>query len=269
MVSNPAKRPERPPLPEPKPPELPRIVRLLALARKWRAQIDRGEIRTRAGSSATCTRRRHTGRAPRRRRRTAWRRKARRRTHRTRLSFRRAHPAPSCRPRRHRCNRLPPASSAPCTHDSIIHSQEVAAWMDSIHSARSSPQLSPLSPPPACCLIRLLPPQALSKSSAVTAQVLITTCTRPRCTGVPSSRFRMRRPRCLRCPTQQQGQRKQRATSRSLGVACLLAACAEDERTPTVIPPELLVRAGAPAVEDASIPVVPPNATCWDIGTMD
>ena len=48
MVSNPAKRPERPPPPEPKPPELPRIVGLLALARKWQAQIDRGEIRTRA-----------------------------------------------------------------------------------------------------------------------------------------------------------------------------------------------------------------------------
>jgi hypothetical protein len=48
VVSNPAKRPERPPLPEPKPPELPRIVGLLALARKWQAQIDRGEIRTRA-----------------------------------------------------------------------------------------------------------------------------------------------------------------------------------------------------------------------------
>jgi hypothetical protein len=48
VVSNPAKRPERPPLPEPKPPDLPRIVRLLALARTWQAQIDRGEIRTRA-----------------------------------------------------------------------------------------------------------------------------------------------------------------------------------------------------------------------------
>lgn len=48
VVSNPAKRPERPPPPEPKPPELPRIVRLLARAREWQAQIDRGEIRTRA-----------------------------------------------------------------------------------------------------------------------------------------------------------------------------------------------------------------------------
>ena len=48
VVSNPAKRPARPPPEEPKPPEWPRIVRLLALAREWQAQIDRGEIRTRA-----------------------------------------------------------------------------------------------------------------------------------------------------------------------------------------------------------------------------
>ena len=52
VVSNPAKRPERPPPPAPKPPELPRIVGLLALARKWQAQIDRGEIRTRAEIAA-------------------------------------------------------------------------------------------------------------------------------------------------------------------------------------------------------------------------
>ena len=52
MVSNPAKRPERPPPPAPKPPELPRIVGLLALARKWPAQIDRGEIQTRAEIAA-------------------------------------------------------------------------------------------------------------------------------------------------------------------------------------------------------------------------
>jgi hypothetical protein len=48
VVSNPAKRPKRPPPQESKPPELPRIVRLLALAREWQAQIDRSEIRTRA-----------------------------------------------------------------------------------------------------------------------------------------------------------------------------------------------------------------------------
>jgi len=52
VVSNPAKRPERPPPLEPKPPELPRIVGLLALARKWQAQVDRGEIRTRAELAA-------------------------------------------------------------------------------------------------------------------------------------------------------------------------------------------------------------------------
>ena len=48
VVSNPAKRPELPPPQEPKPPESPRIVRLLALAREWQALIDRGEVRTRA-----------------------------------------------------------------------------------------------------------------------------------------------------------------------------------------------------------------------------
>lgn len=45
VVSNPAKRPEPPP---PKPAEVPRIVRLLALARGWQAMLDRGEVRTRA-----------------------------------------------------------------------------------------------------------------------------------------------------------------------------------------------------------------------------
>jgi hypothetical protein len=48
VVSNPAKRAERPPPPEEKPPEFPSIVGLLALARRWQAQIDRGETRTRA-----------------------------------------------------------------------------------------------------------------------------------------------------------------------------------------------------------------------------
>src|SRR5882724_9327015 len=48
--SNPAKRSERPPSQESKPPELPRIVRLIALARECQALIDRGEIRSRAES---------------------------------------------------------------------------------------------------------------------------------------------------------------------------------------------------------------------------
>jgi len=44
VVPNPAKRPE--PLP-PKPPELPRIVHVLELARRWQRILDRGEARTR------------------------------------------------------------------------------------------------------------------------------------------------------------------------------------------------------------------------------
>ncbi len=43
-LPNPAKRPEPPP---PQPPELPRIVRVLELARRWQAILDRGEARTR------------------------------------------------------------------------------------------------------------------------------------------------------------------------------------------------------------------------------
>jgi len=43
VVSNPAKRPEPP---APKPPELPNIVRLIALARKWQPLIERGEFRS-------------------------------------------------------------------------------------------------------------------------------------------------------------------------------------------------------------------------------
>ena len=42
MVPNPAKR-QQVPIPPPKPPEVPRIVGLLELARKWRGVLDRGE----------------------------------------------------------------------------------------------------------------------------------------------------------------------------------------------------------------------------------
>ena len=52
MVSNPAKKPERAPPKPSKPPEVPLIVRLLALAREWQAMIDRGELRTRADIAA-------------------------------------------------------------------------------------------------------------------------------------------------------------------------------------------------------------------------
>ena len=48
MVSNPAKKPERAAPQPPKPPEVPLIVRLLALAREWQGLIDRGELRTQA-----------------------------------------------------------------------------------------------------------------------------------------------------------------------------------------------------------------------------
>jgi hypothetical protein len=44
VVPNPAKRPEPPP---PKPPELPIIVRVLELARRWHGILDRREARTR------------------------------------------------------------------------------------------------------------------------------------------------------------------------------------------------------------------------------
>jgi hypothetical protein len=44
VVPNPAKRPEPPPL---KPPELPRIVRVLELPRRWQGILERGEARTR------------------------------------------------------------------------------------------------------------------------------------------------------------------------------------------------------------------------------
>jgi hypothetical protein len=48
VVSNPAKKPERAPPKPRKPPEVPLIVRFLALAREWQGLIDRGELRTRA-----------------------------------------------------------------------------------------------------------------------------------------------------------------------------------------------------------------------------
>ena len=52
MVSNPAKKPERQQQEPPKPPEVPLIVRLLALAREWQGLIDRGELRTQAELAA-------------------------------------------------------------------------------------------------------------------------------------------------------------------------------------------------------------------------
>ena len=52
MVPNPAKRRQRTPAPAPKPPELPRIAKLVALARKWQAQLDQREIKTQAEIAA-------------------------------------------------------------------------------------------------------------------------------------------------------------------------------------------------------------------------
>jgi hypothetical protein len=52
VVSNPAKKPERAPPKPLKPPEIPLIVRLLALAREWQRLIDRGELRTQAELAA-------------------------------------------------------------------------------------------------------------------------------------------------------------------------------------------------------------------------